>query len=144
MYDSPRKKWRNILISQDQLPMVAVPSMNDTHLEEMILVNKLSNAAKENNITEVSDTLNTLLEHTKAHFSGEEKMMEETSFPAFAMHKGEHDRHLHELKSLIEYFAKNQDPRAVTAYIDGNLEKWLIHHIQTMDTVTAKHLAERM
>jgi len=133
-----------ILITQEQLPMVAIPSMNDTHLEETIIVNRLQVAAKSHKVDEVALILQELLEHTTEHFAGEEKMMQESLFPAFTMHKGEHDRHLHELKALIKYFEKNRDTNAITAYVDGNLVRWLLHHIETMDTVTALHIQKSL
>ena len=129
-------------MTQDQLPMVAIPSMNDTHLEEMLLVNKLDSAAKKNDTSAVSKILNELLEHTIEHFSTENEVMERAKFPAYNTHKAEHDRHLNEFKALIKYFEKTKDPRAIATHIEGNLEKWLIHHIQTMDTVTAQFLAQ--
>ena len=131
------------MMTQDQLPMVAIPSMNDTHLEEIIIVNKLDTAAKNNDINAVREILNELLEHTIEHFSTENEMMQKAKFPAYDTHKAEHDRHLHELKALVKYFKKTQDPRAIKIHIEGNLEKWLIHHIQTMDTVTAQFLAQQ-
>ena len=131
------------MMTQEQLPMVAIPSMNNTHLEEIIIVNKLDTAAKNNDINAVSEILNELLEHTIEHFSTENEMMQKAKFPAYDTHKAEHDRHLHELKALVKYFEKTQDPRAIKIHIEGNLEKWLIHHIQTMDTVTAQFLAQQ-
>ena len=76
------------------------------------------------------------------HFSDEEDMMEEAVFPAFKMHKSEHDRHLGELKSVIKYFEKHKDTRAISAYIEGNLTPWLNHHVETMDTMPALFLEE--
>ena len=129
-------------MTQDQLPMVAIPSMNDTHLEEMLIINKLSAAAKDNDIDGVAQTLKELLEHTALHFYDEEELMEEALFPAFKTHKAEHDRHLRELNSLIKYFDENREPKAITAYIEGNLVQWSIHHVQTMDTTMALFLEE--
>jgi hemerythrin len=122
--------------------MVAMPSMNDTHLEEILIINKLDDAAKNNETETVHEVLNELLEHTAMHFFDEEDMMEEALFPAFKMHKSEHDRHLHELKSIIQYFEKHKDTAAIHAYIEGNLTPWLINHIETMDTVTAMFLQQ--
>jgi len=73
------------------------------------------------------------------HFFDEEDMMEEALFPAFQMHKSEHDRHLHELQSVIKYFEEHKATRAISAYIEGNLTPWVVHHIETMDTMTAKY-----
>lgn len=130
------------MITQDQLPMVAIPSMNDTHLEEITIINRLQAAANNNEVKQVSQILDELVEHTTVHFSTEEEMMKKGLFPAYSTHKNEHDRHLSELKSLVNYFEKNKDPRAIDAYIRGGLTLWLIHHIETMDTMTAKFLQQ--
>ena len=122
--------------------MVAMSSMNDTHLEEILIINRLDTAARSNDIQAVSEILKELLEHTETHFSGEEKMMEEAVFPAYLAHKGEHDRHLQELKSLIQYFEQKQDTKAIYIYIEGSLTPWLINHIKTMDTMTALFLEQ--
>ena len=128
------------MIVQEQLPIVAVPSMNDTHLEEIIIVNRLSSAARSRDVDGVVEALKELHEHTIEHFAAEEKMMKESSFPAYSTHKSEHDRHLHELEALRKYFDTNRDTNAIVAYLDGNLVRWLLHHIETMDTVTATHI----
>lgn len=130
------------MITQDSLPMVAIASMNDTHLEEILLINRLESVAREEDIEQISAVLLTLLEHTKVHFSGEEEMMQETNFPAFEMHKNEHDRHLGELKSLVSKFDETGDVRAIIVYIEGYLTPWLKHHIETMDTMTALYLQQ--
>ncbi|MBN2816468.1 MAG: hemerythrin family protein [Campylobacterales bacterium] len=128
------------MIVQEQLPMVAVPSMNDTHLEEMIIVNRLESAARSGDIQSVEKILQEFHEHSIEHFTSEETLMKESGFPAFHVHKAEHDRHLHELEALRKYFDTNRDTKAIVAYLDGNLVKWIIHHIQTMDTVSAMHI----
>ncbi len=132
------------MITLEQMPMVAISSMNDTHLEETLLINRLEVAARADKIEEVSQVLNELQEHTIIHFKTEEEMMEKTRFPAYSVHKAEHDRHLHELSSLIKYFDTNRDTKAIIAYLDGNLVKWLLHHIETMDTITAQFLKEHL
>jgi hemerythrin len=128
------------LATQEQLPMVAIPSMNDTHLEEMLIIDKLDTAVANNDVKAISTLIDELLEHTTIHFMDEENLMEEGKFPDYLAHKSEHDRHLQELKSLVKYFEKNKDPKAIYAYSKGNLTPWRIHHIQTMDTVMAQYL----
>lgn len=128
------------MMTQDELPILKVASMNDTHLEEMLLVNALSNAAYSRDIEGVATAIQALYEHTVTHFENEEKLMLESNFADFAPHKAEHDRHIHELKSLIKYYDKNREPKAVIAYIAGNLERWLIHHMDTMDRAAADNV----
>ena len=129
------------MITQDQLPMVAMASMNDTHLEDIIIINKLSVAAQNRDFELTKTVLTELIEHTIDHFSGEEEMMREKKFPPYPVHKGEHDRVLNELKSVAQGFAQSHgDFQLITAYVDGSLTPWLIQHIETLDTVTAAFL----
>lgn len=129
------------MITQDQLPMVAMPSMNNTHLEDIIMINKLSTAANSKDFELCVSTLNELVAHTEVHFSTEEEMMREKNFPPYPIHKKEHDRVLNELKSITKIFSEGEgDFNLITAYVDGSLAPWLVHHIETLDTVTAAFL----
>ena len=130
------------MISQEQLPMLVVPSMNDTHLEEMLIINRLDTAAKKYDTKLVSEILKELLEHTEQHFCDEENLMQEAVFPSYLGHKAEHDRHLQELQALMEYFDKNKDTKAIFIYIEGSLTPWMINHVKTMDTETALFLKQ--
>lgn len=129
------------MIAQEQLPMVAMPSMNDTHLEDVILINQLSAAANSKNIAATKIFLEELVEHTIGHFEGEEAMMREHNFPPYPIHKQEHDRVLKELRNVTRIFSEGEgDFSLVTSYVDGSLIPWLINHIETLDTVTAMFL----
>jgi len=136
------KHWSHILITQERIPMLAIPSMNDTHLEETLIINKLDVAVSNNELEAITEILKELLAHTSMHYFDEENMMKESLFPAYKTHKEEHDRHLGELQSVITYFEKHQDPRAIYAYIEGNLTPWILHHADTMDRMLALFLEE--
>ncbi len=126
------------MIAQEELPMVAMPSMNDTHLEDIILINQLSAAAQSRNIPATKIFLEELVEHSISHFSGEEAMMKEYNFPPLAIHKAEHDRVLKELNNITRIFSEGEgDFSLVTSYVDGSLIPWLLNHIETLDTVSA-------
>lgn len=128
------------MITQEQLPMLKIAELNDMHLEEMLIINALESAARSRDIEGVAKSLEELYEHTKGHFAAEDAMMQEKKYEDFPAHKAEHDRHLHELESLIKYFEKHKEPNAVIAYIDGNLARWTLHHAQTMDAEMADSL----
>ena len=130
------------MITLDQIPILAIPSMNDTHLEESLIINRLGVAVSNDDIDDVYLILRELLEHTGLHYSDEESMMSKTLFPAFKTHKKEHDRHLGELRSVIEYFDKHKETGAVHAYIEGNLAAWTLHHANTMDRELALFVKE--
>lgn len=129
----------NILTTQGQLPMIAIPSMNDMHLEEMIIIDKLDTAIANSDVDAISKLIDELLEHSTIHFANEEAIMQETQYPDYQAHKSEHDRHLQELGSLVKYFERTREPKAIYAYSKGNLTPWRIHHIETMDTMMALH-----
>lgn len=132
------------MITQEELPIVAIPSMNNTHLEEMIIINKLDSAARNDKVEEVSKILKELLEHTRIHFFNEEKMMKESLFLDYEIHKSTHDRYIRELESTVKYFEKHKDTRAIYSHIEGNLTAWMINHVQTMDTIAAKFINKEL
>ena len=126
------------MIAQEQLPMVAMPSMNDMHLEDMLLINQLSSAAQGKNIAATKIFLEELVEHSIAHFSTEEAMMKEHNFPSYSIHKAEHDRVLKELNNITRIFSEGEgDFSLITSYVDGSLIPWLLNHTETLDTDTA-------
>lgn len=129
------------MLYQEQLPMVAMPSMNDTHLEEVILINKISEAIGARDTEGIGRLLNELLEHTVAHFETEEEMMREKRFPPYLMHKGEHDRALNEMRLQAALWKEKSDFELLAHYIDKVLPQWIVQHIGTMDIVTANFLA---
>jgi hemerythrin len=123
--------------------MVAIPSMNDTHLEEMIIIDKLDTAIANSDVDAIAKLISELLEHTTIHFANEETIMLNVHYPDYQAHKSEHDRHLQELGSLVNYFERTREPKAIYAYSKGNLTPWRIHHIQTMDTMMAQYSTEK-
>ncbi|MEA3523697.1 MAG: hemerythrin family protein [Campylobacterota bacterium] len=128
------------MMTQEQLPMVAMPSMNDTHLEDIILFNKLSSVIANRDTQAVTKVLNELHEHTIEHFAGEEKMMLEKEFPPYSMHKSEHENALAQMRHEIALWEQNHDFNRIGHYANVTLPQWLIQHVSTLDTVTAQFL----
>ena len=128
------------MLYDEQLPMVAMPLMNDTHLEEVILINKIAEAIEKRDAEEVDGLLDDLLAHTLIHFQTEESMMREKGFPPYPMHKGEHDRALDEMRKQVASWKAQGDFEALERYIGTTLPQWIIQHIGTMDMVTANFL----
>lgn len=125
---------------EDRLPLVAMPSMNDTHLEEVILINRIAEAIQKGDESRIGILLDELVEHTVAHFETEEAMMREKRFPPYLMHKGEHDRALNEMKMQVLSWKESHDNEALALYIGTTLPQWITQHVGTMDTVTANFL----
>jgi hemerythrin len=135
-----------MLIDPDQLPRLAVPFMNEDHAEEARLLNVAGERLAQFQAgaagkPEVTAAMEALYLHTRAHFSREEAAMMEASFPAYAFHQAEHVRTLGELGEAERKFREAGDAAALAAYL-ATVPGWLAQHIETMDTVTARYVAE--
>jgi hemerythrin len=128
------------------LPELPIPFMNEDHAREAALVNDLEDAlaahgAGESGIAPVLERLSLLAVHTREHFLREEAMMREAQFPAYAMHKAEHDRVLAEMDREVRAFRDHGDSARLFRYVMSSLPEWFQNHVRTMDVVTARFVA---
>lgn len=132
------------LLDKDSLPLVAMEFMNETHLEDVDIINELFTKILEyeNNPTEENEQLlnskyKEWFDHTVDHFHGEEVMMEEKKFPPYPVHQGEHQYALNRMDEVFKQWQSSKDIGVLKIYMVEELPNWLVNHIQTMDTVTA-------
>jgi hemerythrin len=119
-------------------PQIALEFMNHDHAEFADLRDKLlvllQTQAPD---SEVDSLLDELFEHTRRHFAEEERLMLETGFPPYPMHKGEHDQVLADMAAQIERWKYGRDAAATRDWLDKAVGDWFITHVGTMDLVTA-------
>ena len=120
--------------------MLRTASMNDTHFDEMLLINQLSTAIEQADTEAVNETFKRLIEHTQEHYRHEEAMMLEKKFPPYPAHKEEHDNSLAEMQKEASNFKETQDLEAARAYVQERLAPWFLQHTETMDQVTSLFL----
>ncbi|HEY9189641.1 MAG TPA: hemerythrin family protein [Sulfurovum sp.] len=135
-----------MLISHEDIPQVSQAFMNDTHKEEVELINTIfEHILAYDGSEESAETIDKLytqwIEHTVNHFQKEEIKMQEMHFPPYLAHKGEHDRALQEMRDLFSHWQQQRDIKALKTYFIETLPAWLQTHISTMDTVTARFFA---
>ena len=122
-------------------PQVALDFMNRDHAEFVAMRSRLlgliSAQAPEN---EVDTLLDELLIHTRHHFSEEERLMLETRFPPYSMHKGEHDSVLAEMSAQIEEWKQKRNAGVLNEWLDHSVGDWFVNHVITMDFVTAGYI----
>lgn len=134
-----------MLINKDGFPLVDMDFMNETHFEDIDLINTLFedilNYEKDNS----NDKFENLKlqykkwqDHTLKHFQTEEDEMQKRGFFAYAFHKGEHDLNLEEIEVVWKNFETKKDIKELKDYIKDDLLSWFVNHVQTMDTVTAR------
>jgi hemerythrin len=135
-----------MLIDPALLPHLAVPFMNEDHVEEARLLNAAGDAveallAGRAGADAVKAALEALYIHTRAHFAREESAMLDASFPAYTFHQADHVRTLGEMGEAERKFRESGKADDLSAYL-ATVPDWLRQHIETMDTVTARYVAE--
>lgn len=127
-----------------EYPQVALDFMNRDHAEFVALREKLLALLAQQNVgTKVNALLDELLEHTRHHFAEEERQMQETRFPPYHMHKGEHDRVLADLAGRVAHWQQGRDVASLRDFTEGALADWFVNHVNTMDFVTARFIASQ-
>ena len=131
------------------IPKVAMDMMNDVHCEELTLVNKVNKlieTSKQAGIisTEINPLMEEWFEHTKAHFSRENTLMETYSFPAFHCHHSEHEQALDQLETIFLNWRERQDLNELAQYVQNIWPQWFVNHISTMDVVTSAFIKQSM
>jgi hemerythrin len=125
-------------------PQVALDFMNRDHAEFDALREKLlALLPMHPPASEVDNLLEAMLEHTRHHFAAEELLMQETRFPPYPMHKGEHDSVLADMAARIENWKRERDVPELRGWLDKTVGDWFVTHINTMDFITAGFIAKQ-
>lgn len=129
------------------IPRVEIDFMNKTHFEEIEMVKNLGtlitafqekDTQTDNEIKQIEQGLNNWLEHTKLHFKRENELMQETGFPAFPIHSGEHEIALNKMKTVVQAWEQSNDIELVADYVFNLWPTWFNAHVNSMDMMTAK------
>lgn len=116
---------------------LAVGVMDDTHREFVALYNQVMSASDET----FAQLFETFFTHTEAHFLNEDRLMEQSGFPALSEHRGEHQRVLNELRYFLEKVRQNKFSFA-RFFLRDRIPGWFNIHLQTMDSALAAHLKQ--
>lgn len=133
------------LYAVEKMPEVPRADMNATHQEEVTLVNEVGEAIEA--VLDGADNIRLLellrqwIEHTQAHFENEHRIMDETGFPAYSVHRGEHERVLDEIKKVVSDYQGSGDIAPLKTYLFETWPAWFDNHVNTMDFATA-HFAQ--
>jgi len=75
------------------------------------------------------------------HFATEQDLMDRSSYPDRAAHKGAHDLFLHDLHALSTELEEVGLTEQVRDWVGGRMTEWLTFHIRTNDLPLGRHLA---
>ena len=130
-----------MLYAPEKMPRVARDDMNLTHEEEVALVNRIAEAIdaieQGGDPATLDPLLDEWLEHTRAHFDNEHAIMEACGFPAYAVHRAEHERVFGVLTSVIDRYRNGNDLAPLKQFVTSTWPSWFDNHVNTMDFATA-------
>ncbi len=107
------------------------------HLETLIVRQE----AGESVALQIINDIDEMLEHTRSHFLREEDNMKSCQYLPHKAHKAEHDRFLVELNAAREQWINTQNLAALKLYFLVQVPTWFMQHLNAMDLVTARFLA---
>jgi hemerythrin len=91
----------------------------------------------------IMKTLDFMIDYTDFHFSAEEKVMEEQSYPGLDQQKKQHEEFKTTLNNILEDFKEESTTKAIAEEINDFLHNWLIDHIKGSDTKLGQFLNEK-
>ncbi|HZW25286.1 MAG TPA: hemerythrin family protein [Gallionella sp.] len=118
---------------------LGVAEMDDTHREFISQVAALIAASP----AEFPALFQTLVNHTRAHFTAEGLLMRASRYKGLPEHESEHHRVLGELLQLNRSLKRGHLP-LVRAYVKEGLMDWFDTHVAMMDAALAMHLKKSL
>ncbi|MFT5660797.1 MAG: hemerythrin [Sulfurimonas sp.] len=136
------------LVYIEQLEEMSVDKMQETHENEVKILNAVDNLAisydrGEATLDELEKKIDEYVAHVHKHFAYEEGLMQEHNFPSYDMHKTAHDMFLEELDHAIKQWKRYEKVEKITNFI-RRAPEWIVLHVNTVDVPTANYLAKKM
>lgn len=136
------------LVYVEQVEHMSVEQMQQTHEDEIKILNEIDNLAisfdrGEATQDELEQKVNEYIEHVHEHFANEEHLMQQYDFPSYDMHKTAHDMFLEELQHAIKYWKRYEDINKIINFVRRTPE-WIVLHVNSVDAPTADYLARKM
>jgi len=136
------------LLYAEQVEYLDVEEMQETHEEEIKILNEVEKLATDyiinkSNLSQLEAKLDEYIAHVKEHFSNEERLMRKYDFPSYEMHKTAHDMFLTDISYAIRQWKEYGNIDKVINFIFKSPE-WIVLHINTVDAPTATYIARKM
>jgi len=90
--------------------------------------------------TVVSRLFDFLGTYAADHFAAEERLMVESDFPGYTVHRAAHERFIRDYQDLRKLHEDGRASAAVTIKAHTWLSEWLRNHIGKTDLLLARHL----
>ena len=118
---------------------VSVQLLDVQHKKLIEALNDLYTAMRDGKGLHIApDILTKLVAYAGEHFDGEEKLLLQTNYPKYGIHKAEHEKFSAEIKKMIQQIEAGQIANSVKLL--DFLQTWLQTHILTIDKQYSSHL----
>jgi hemerythrin len=136
------------LIYAEQVEYMSVDEMQETHENEIKILNaieKLAIGYERGTVerAELESRLDEYIDHVKAHFANEERLMQQYGFPSYEMHKMAHDMFLMDLQYATRQWKEFGDIKKIVTFVYKTPE-WIVMHVNSVDAPTADYLASKI
>ena len=109
-----------------------IPEIDSQHETMIRLVNQLHESMLQGTDREVlGGLMSQLIEYTRTHFSYEEQLMSQYSYPEYEAHKSEHNKLMQHLADLAESYHSGELLLSFAVVLE--LKGWATVHIEEFD-----------
>lgn len=138
------------LLYAEQVEYLDVDEMQETHEEEIAILNEVDKLAtyywmdkSQEKLEALEIKLDEYLKHVKVHFANEERLMKQYDFPNYEMHKMSHDMFLMDITLAIKQWKHSGNIDKIIRFI-RNSPEWIVMHINTVDAPTSAYIIHKM
>ncbi len=127
--------------SWDESRTLNVRDLDGQHRMLATLIRDLHDVMRDARSREtITGVFDEVVEYTRYHFAAEERLMRESGFPGYLLHKAVHDDVKKRLAQLREQFErKGRSAMSVAAF--QSLRDWLVSHLEVGGREIAAHLS---
>jgi hemerythrin len=126
-----------ITLSKDMETGVA--KIDAQHKELVDRINAVTAmGAKSATKEETQKTLDLLGEYIVKHFNDEEALQQQSGYPKYEAHKGQHQQYVAEFQKLKKEFMTNGQSPKFTLDLSNSIISWIVKHIKSVDVEFGK------
>lgn len=123
---------------------LGVPEIDNQHREIFSCFEKLSMACQSGQgATVLDDVFSFLDDYSARHFSSEEALMQQHSYPGLAEQQEQHAHFRQEIEGLRNLPREAGNEHELALAIDRQLVRWLIRHIRNQDREMVEFISSR-
>ncbi|GHV68732.1 hemerythrin [Spirochaetia bacterium] len=131
-----------LIVEWDDKYSVKIPFIDEQHKTLIEHTNTLYqgclSGTEEEKTAYFMEAVKSVVEYTKFHFSAEEKMLQNVSYPQLAVHKRQHEEFVQKLVDEVKGFQNGE--KLVPNNFVRFLRDWILSHIAMEDTQYARYI----